>query len=94
MSHDAKQVRLTSNVHRSLHDATDSGKRAAYVNIPRSLSQEAKKAGYTCYAHPFLSHETRQSRNTSNISRSLSHEAKQVHYISNITRSLRHEERQ
>lgn len=37
-----------ANVHRSLrHEMNE--KRAAYVNAPRSLSHEAKKASYTCY---------------------------------------------
>ena len=71
---------------------TNSDKR--YVNIPRSLSQEAKKSSYTCYTHRSLSHETTQSRHISDITRSLSHEAKQVQYSSNMPRSLRHEERQ
>lgn len=38
----------SANVHRSSrHEMNE--KRAAYVNAPRSLSHEAKKASYTCY---------------------------------------------
>ena len=37
-----------ANVHRSLRQEMNE-KRAAYVNTPRSLSYEAKKASCTCY---------------------------------------------